>query len=84
MEVRHARYVPGCETLQSARPQRPVEMEAVAHALRWVASRGGSQTTHVIILTISLLQWEAQTGICQCLTSTFENSYGCTALDIPE
>ena len=27
---------------------------------------------------------EAQTGMCQCGTSTFENSCGCTALDMPE
>jgi len=32
--------------------------EAVTHALRWIASRGDSQTTHAIILTdsMSLLQ----------------------------
>ena len=35
-----------------------MEAEAVTHALRWIASRGDSQTTHAIILThsISLLQ----------------------------
>ena len=35
-----------------------MEMEAVTHALRWIASRGDSQTTHAIILTdsMSLLQ----------------------------
>ena len=35
-----------------------MEVEAVTHALRWIASRGDSQTTHAIILTdsISLLQ----------------------------
>ena len=47
-----------------------MEVEAVCHALRWIASRGDSQTTHAIILTdsISLLQkvvWEARTGMCQ-------------------
>ena len=33
-------------------------MEAVTHALRWIASRGDSQTTHATILTdsMSLLQ----------------------------
>ena len=30
------------------------------------------------------VEWEAQTGICRWSTSTFENSYGCTALAIPE
>ena len=30
------------------------------------------------------MEWEAQTGMCQWLTSTFENSCGCTALDMPE
>jgi ribonuclease HI len=35
-----------------------METEAVTHALRWIASRGNSQTTHAIILTdsMSLLQ----------------------------
>ena len=35
-----------------------MKVEAVTHALRWVASRGDSQTTHAIILTdsMSLLQ----------------------------
>ena len=30
------------------------------------------------------VEWEVQTGMCQWSTSTFENSCGCTALDIPE
>ena len=35
-----------------------MEVEAVIHALRWIASRGDSRTTHAIILTdsMSLLQ----------------------------
>ena len=36
---------------------------------------------------MSLLQkveWEVQTGMCGWSTSTFENSCGCTALDMPE
>ena len=35
-----------------------MDVEAVTHALRWVASRGDNQTTHAIILTdsMSLLQ----------------------------
>ena len=35
-----------------------MEVEAVTHALRWIALRGDSQTTHVVILTdsMSLLQ----------------------------
>ena len=35
-----------------------MEMEVVTHALRWIASRGDSQTTHANILTdsVSLLQ----------------------------
>ena len=47
-----------------------MEVEAVTHALRWTA----------ILLTdsVSLLQSEKWS------TSTFENSYGCTALDMPE
>ena len=66
-----------------------MEVEAVAPALRWTASRGDSRTTHVIILTdsVSLLQkwkWKVQTGMCQRSTLTFENSCGCTLLDMPE
>ena len=56
-----------------------MEMETVTHALCWIALGGDSQTTHAIILADfkSLLQnseveWEAQTGMCQCSTSTFE------------
>ena len=35
-----------------------MEVEAVTHALRWIASRGDSQITYAIILTdsMSLLQ----------------------------
>ena len=29
------------------------------------------------------VEWEAQTGTCQCSTSTFENSCGCSALAVP-
>ena len=60
-----------------------VEVEAVTHALRWIASRGDSQTTHVLIFTdsLSLLQkvkggMEAQTGMCRWSTSTFETLVG--------
>ena len=31
-----------------------MEVEAVTHALRWIASRGDSQTTNAIILTLSM------------------------------
>ena len=31
-----------------------MEVEAVTHALRWIASRGDCQTTHAIILTDSM------------------------------
>ena len=31
-----------------------MEVEAVTYALRWIASRGDSQTTHVIVLTASM------------------------------
>ena len=31
-----------------------MKVEAVTHALRWIASRGDSQTTHAIILTDSV------------------------------
>ena len=30
------------------------------------------------------VEWEAQTGMCRWSTFTFENSCGCTALDMPE
>ena len=66
-----------------------MDVEEVTHVLHWIASRGDSQTTHDILLTdsMSLLQkveWEAQTGMCQWSTATFENSCGCPALDMPE
>ena len=68
-----------------------MEVEAITHALHWIASRGDSRTTRAIIVTdsMSLLQkvtveWEAQTGLCQWSTSTFDSSRGCTALDMPE
>ena len=46
-----------------------MEVEAVTHALRWIASRGDSRTTHGISLTdsMSLLQkvkWEVHTVVC--------------------
>ena len=67
----------------------PCETEAATHGLRWIASRGGSQTTHTIIPTdsMSLLQksekWNGKprlTWLCQCSTSTFEESCGCAVL----
>ena len=77
-------------TVKKTHSSLTMEVEAVTHALRWFASRGDSQTIHAIILTdsMSLIQkvkiWEAQTGMFQWSTSTFENSCGCTALDMPE
>ena len=68
-----------------------MEMEAVTHALRLIASRSDSQTTPAIILTdsMSLLQkMKNKVGrlecLYQCSTSTFKNSLRCTALDMPE
>ena len=68
-----------------------MEVEAVTYALRWIASRGDSQTTHATILTESkrLLQ-KIKSGMGSLdwkvlmVGSTFENSCGCTALDMPE
>ena len=56
----------------------------LTHALRWIVSRGDSRTSHAIPLTdsMSLLQnadWEAETGMSQWSTSTFETSSGCTS-----
>ena len=39
------------------------EVKAITHALRWIASRGDSQTTHAIIFTDSMsllrkVEWE--------------------------
>ena len=65
-------------------------VEAVTHALQWIASRGSSQNTHAIILmdSVSLLQckvkWKAHTAMCQWLTFTSESSCVYTALDMPE
>ena len=71
------------------RHEDSAEVEAVTHTLLWIASRGDSRTTHAILLTDSCykkgeVEWEAQTGMCRWPTPTFENSCGCTALDIPE
>ena len=30
------------------------------------------------------MEWEAQTGTCQCFVCAFETSCGCTALDLPD
>ena len=67
------------------------EVEAVTLALRWIASRGDSQTTHTIILTdsMSLIRkvksgMGTQTGMCQRLTYTVEDCCGRTALDMSE
>ena len=54
-----------------------------------IAWRGDSQATCAIILTDSLslkwrVEWETQTETCHLSTSTFENSGGCTDLDMPE
>ena len=59
-----------------------MEREAVTHALRSNASRGDNQSTYAIFLTDSMslllkVEWEAQTGMCQWSTSTFENSWAC-------
>ena len=72
-----------------------MEVEAVTHALDWVASRGDNQTTYVILLiltdSISLLQ-KVKRGMgipdwnvpMVDVTSTFKNCCGCTVLDMPE
>ena len=40
-----------------------MEVEAVTHALRWIASKGDSRTTHAIILTDSIsLQQKVKSG----------------------
>ena len=66
-----------------------MEVEAVTYALRWIASRGDSQTTHATILTESKLQ-KVKSGMGSLdwnvlmFGSTFENSCWRTALDMPE
>ena len=69
-----------------------VVVQAVTHALRWTASWDDidSQTTHAISSSHSQwtynkmwkVEWEAKSGMCQWLTSTFENSWGNIALDM--
>ena len=54
-------------------------VEAVTQAFLWIAFRGKSQTKHAVILTDSMsflqnVEREAQTSVCQCSTSTLENS----------
>ena len=75
----------------SSKVSLTVEVETVTYALRWIASRGDSQITHATILTKSksLLQ-KVKSGMGSpdwnvlMVRSTFENSCGCTALDMPE
>ena len=45
-----------------------MQVEAVIHALLWIASRGDSQNTHAFTLNNSMnmlqeVEWEAQIGI---------------------
>ena len=65
-------------------------MQAVTHDFHWNASRPRSDcyTTHAIILadSVSLVQkvrsgMGNSEGVGQCLTSSFKNPCGCTALD---
>ena len=56
----------------------------LTHALRWIVSRGDSRTPHAILLTDSMsmlqnVEREAETGMCQWSTSTFETSFGYTS-----
>ena len=59
-----------------------MEVEPVIHVLHWIASRGDRR--HTLATKKWKMEWEAQSGMCQWSTSTFENSRGCTALDMPE
>ena len=68
-----------------------MKVEAVTHALRWIASRGDSRThmsSHSQIQWVCFkkwkVEWEAQTGMWQWSASTFKSSCGWTALDMPE
>ena len=68
-----------------------MEVEAVTHVLRWIASKGGSRLTRAIFLTDSMSslqkneKWNGKLRLaCVNGTPTFENSRGCTALVIPE
>ena len=68
-----------------------MEVEAVTHALRWIASRGDSRTTHVLILTDSMcLLQKVKEGMgspdwyVSVVDIHFRNSFGRTALDMPK
>ena len=68
-----------------------IEMVAVTRDLRWTASRGDSQPPmphspqiQCVWYEKRKVEWEAQSVMCQLSTSTLQNSYGCTALDMPE
>ena len=73
-------WLPSMKTVQPIWSQPPGPM------------RGDCQTTHVChhphnTMSMSLQQeveWEVQSGMCWWSTSTFENSCGCTALDMLE
>ena len=82
-QVRYDRH-PGQQCSLLAAGQRRWR-EVVTHALLSSAWTGGNQTTHAVILThrLSLSQMvdgEAQPGMCQWSTVTFQDSGGCTAL----
>ena len=54
-----------------------MEMEAVTHALRWIAARLSDHIVcHHPTDSMSLLEhnanWDALTGVCQCLAATIE------------
>ena len=68
-----------------------MKVEAVTHALRWIASRGDSRTTHAIILTDSMSlpqKVKSRMGSPDWYVSVVDihlrNSFGRTALDMPK
>ena len=38
----------------------------------------------LVEVSMSIVEWETQAGMCQWSTSTFEEYCGCTVVDMPE
>ena len=68
-----------------------MEVEAVTHAIQWLASQRDARITHAIILTDSMnllqkwsLEWAAPTGTQSCTVFSYKDFCESTVLGTPE
>ena len=68
-----------------------MEVEAVTHAIQWLASQRDARITHAIILTDSMnllqrwsLEWAAPTGTQPCTVFGYKDFCGSAVLGTPE